>query len=92
MSQNFKLQNDELISVGNVCLILDTSRDYFNYLHVNNPKAKEIVLEHMISYNIVDIYMYVYREFHPNDKRYTWRTPTHLKQARLGFFLVSVYL
>lgn len=57
---NFKLQNDELISVGNVCLILDTSRDYFNYLHVNNPKAKEIVLEHMISYNIVDIYMYVH--------------------------------
>lgn len=59
MSQNFKLQNDELISVGNDCLILDTSRDYFNYLRVNNPKAKEIVLEHVISYNIVDIYMYI---------------------------------
>lgn len=68
-----------MISVGNVCLILDISWDYFNYLYVNNLKVKEIVLEYMIFYNIVDIYMYVYREFYLNDKRYIWRILIYLK-------------
>lgn len=50
-----KLQNDEMIIVGDFNLVLDTSQDYYNYLHVNNPKAREIVLEHMMSFSLVDI-------------------------------------
>ena len=30
-----------------------------------------------------------YRESHPNQRRYTWRRKTPLKQARLDFFLIS---
>lgn len=54
-----KLQNDEMIIVGDFNLVLNTSQDYYNYLHVNNPKAREIVLEHIMSYSLVDIH----REF-----------------------------
>ena len=74
-----------MIIVGDFNLVLDTSKDYFNYLHVNNPKAKEVVHQQIQSFNLVDIY----RQFHPNVNRYTWRKANPMKQARLDFFLVS---
>lgn len=77
-----------MIIVGDFNSVLDTSQDYHSYLHVNNPKAREIVLEHMISYSRVDIY----KEFLPYAKRYSWRKPTPLKQAHLDFFLISASL
>lgn len=83
-----KLNNEEIIIVGDFNLVLDTTKDYFNYLHVNNPKAREAVLEQMLSLNLVDIY----REFHPNVNRFTWRKPNPMKQARLDFFLISASL
>ena len=61
-----KLNNDEMIIVGDFNLVLDTSKDYFNYLHVNNPKAREVVHQQIQSSNLVDIY----RQFYPNVNRY----------------------
>lgn len=58
---------------------------YFNYLHINNPKARQVVIEQMNNHNLIDIC----REFYPDVKRYTWRKPNPLKQARLDFILVS---
>lgn len=78
------LSND-VIMVGDFNLILDTSMDYFKYLHINNAKARQVVLEQMNTHNLIDIY----REFYPDVKRYTWRKPNPLKQARLNFILVS---
>lgn len=35
---------------------------YFNYLHINNPKARQVVIEQMNTHNLIDIYIYRERE------------------------------
>ena len=59
--------------------------DTHNYIHINNPRAKEFVLNMKEDYNSVD----PFRELKDEMKRYTWRKPTSLKQARLDVFLIS---
>lgn len=41
--------------------------DYYNYLHLNNPKARDKVIEKLNQFNLIDIF----RETHPDKKRYT---------------------
>ena len=62
-------ENDNIILVGDFNLVLDVEKYCHNYLHVNNPKAREKVLEMISSHNLNDIF----REFHPEKTRYTWR-------------------
>lgn len=40
------LSND-VIMVGDFNLVLDPSMDYFNHLYINNPKARQVVIEQM---------------------------------------------
>lgn len=54
-------------------------------MHINNPKAREKVLEMVSTHNLLD----VFREISPDELRYTWRKPNPFKQARLDFFLIS---
>ena len=71
--------------VGDFNLVINPEKDYHNYLHINNSKARETVLEIISAHNLSD----VYREIYPEKIRYTWRKPNPLKQARLDFFLIS---
>ena len=66
-----ELQNQDIILVGDFNLVLDPEKDYFNCLHINNPKARNKVLELIENYNLTDIF----REIYPEEKRYTWRKP-----------------
>ena len=66
-------------------IVINPETDYHNYLHINNFKARETVLEIISAHNLSD----VYREIYPEKIRYTWRKPNLLKQARLDFFLKS---
>lgn len=77
--------NDTCIVCGDFNLVQDQELDTYNYLHTNNPKAKACVLTIKEDLNLVD----PFREIHEIQRRYTWRKPTPLKQARLDFFLVS---
>ena len=70
---------------GDFNLVLDPSKDAFNYHKINNPNSRQSVLEIMNANNLIDIF----RLCHPNDKRYTWRRKNPIKQARLGYFLIS---
>ena len=79
------LENDNVIMVGDFNLVINPEKDYHNYLHINNSKARETVLEIISAHNLSD----VYREIYPEKIRYTWRKPNSLKQARLDFFLIS---
>lgn len=54
-------------------------------MHINNPKAREKVLEMVSTHNLLD----VFREISPDELRYTWRKPNPFKQARLDFYLIS---
>ena len=49
-----------MIVVGDFNLVIDPAKDYYNYLHVNNSKAREAVLEQMHICNLTD----VSRDFH----------------------------
>ena len=80
-----ELETDTCIWCGDFNLVQDQELDTYNYLHINNPKAKECVLNLKEELNLVD----PFREMFETDRRYTWRKPTPLKQARLDFFLVS---
>lgn len=40
--------NKDMIVVGNFNLIMDPDIDYYNYLHLNIPKAKDKVIEKKI--------------------------------------------
>ena len=70
---------------GDFNLVLDPSKDAFNYHKINNPNSRQSVLEIMNANNLIDIF----RLCHPNDKRYTWRRKNPIKQARLDYFLIS---
>ena len=79
------LQSERNIICGDFNLVQDQSLDTFNYLHVNNPRSKEAVLDMMEELSLYD----PWRANNVNVHRYTWRKSKPLKQARLDFFLVS---
>ena len=72
--------NSNVVVVGDYNLVIDTNKD----LHINNPRARDKVLELIDTYDLVDIF----RELHPEDRMYTWRKPNPVKQAQLDFFLI----
>ena len=53
--------------------------------NINNPKARQVVLNIINDYNLID----AFRTFHPDVKRYSWRKKNPIKQARLDYFLIS---
>ena len=57
------------ILCGDFNLVLDQDLDTYNYTNVNNPKAREKLLEIMDDLQIVDYF----RFFNPDKKIYTWR-------------------
>ena len=66
-----------MIITGDFNLVQDQELDTYNYRNVNNPKAKEKVIEILEIYNLID----PFRELYPDYKRFTWRKKTPFKQA-----------
>ena len=77
--------NELYIICGDFNLTLNPNIDCFNYKHINNPKARNFLINRIQENNLTD----TFRELHPTLKRYTWRRKTPLKQSRLDFFLVT---
>ena len=80
-----EIGNDTCILCGDFNVIQDQNLDSFNYLHVNNPRAKECILTIKEEFNLAD----PFRELYEFERKYTWRKPNPLKQARLDYFLVT---
>ena len=78
--------SDNYIWCADWNLVISPGSDSFNYKHINNPKARDVVLELCEELNLVD----VWRVFHESEKKFTWfrRNPYPL-MSRLDFFLVS---
>ena len=81
------IEND-CILVGDFNLVMSPQKDYFNYLHVNNHKSRDNVLEIVWEYNLIDCW----REEHIEERKFTWFKKNPIKQARLDFFLISSML
>ena len=75
--------NESYVICGDFNLVLHPYIDCCNYLHVNNPKARDKVLEIIDDRCLID----PFRQLYPDLHRYTWRKRTPFKQARLDFFL-----
>ena len=73
------------IFVGDWNLVLDQNIDTLNYQSVNNPLARLEILKKIAEHNLVDIF----RELHPDSKKFSWKQWGNQKFARLDYFLVS---
>jgi len=80
-----KYENDLFILAGDFNLILNPDIDSFNYVNINNPNAREQLMNLMLSKNLIDCW----RENHIENKEYTWFRRNPIKKARLDFFLIS---
>lgn len=76
-----EFQNDSIILTGDFNLIMDKQKDTKNYFNINNPKARQKVLDICEEFNLVD----VWRELNIEKKQFTWRTKDRSKQGRLLF-------
>ena len=81
------LSNEEahILWCGDFNMCLNPALDSHNYVNINNPNARSHVLDIMSEHNLIDLYRY----FHPDTKRFTWRRYKPLKQARLDYFIGS---
>jgi hypothetical protein len=48
---------------------IDPYLDYQNYLHVNNPNARDLVLEQIIERSLIDPFRELYPDLHRNTRR-----------------------
>jgi exonuclease III len=80
-----EFENEKYILCGDFNLALNQSLDTNNYMHINNPKARDKILENFEKYSFRD----PFRELHPQLKKYTWVKKNPFKQARLDFYLLS---
>ena len=74
-----------LVNCGDFNLVLDPDMDCKNYININNPQSRQILLETLNVYDLVDSFRY----FHPKLRRYSWRRRNPVKQARLDYFIIS---
>ena len=77
--------NNPAILAGDFNLVIDPDMDIHDYVNVNNPKAREQVLNMMFEHNLLD----VWRELNLEKYQNTWRRKHTNKKARLDFFLIS---
>ena len=64
-----EFDNEYYILCGDLNLALNPNIDTYNYLHVNNPNARDKILEIMEDLQLVDYY----RILHPEKRVYTWK-------------------
>lgn len=76
---------DYIIICGDFNLVLDPDLDSDNYDHINNPNARNKIIDILQTHNLVD----AYRQFNPKTRHYTWRRKKPRKQARLDYFITS---
>ena len=68
--------------------VLDTFKEYQNYKHVNNPKAREVVESVITDLNLCDIW----RDLNPDCHVTHGREQLHFNRLDLTFFLLLIQL
>ena len=80
--------SDFVILGGDLNLVMSQDLDTFGYTAEHNVNAKTKLKEGMENLGLVD----VFREFHPDKKRFSWRQFGGNKRARLDLFIISATL
>ena len=80
-----EFDNDYFILWVNFNIAFNPILDTHNYRNINNPMAKEKLLQLMENFNLVDYYRILY----PDNRVFTWHCKNPVKHARLDYFLIS---
>ena len=48
--------NDKIIMCSDLNFVLNPGIDYENYLHINNPRSRQVMLEFLEENNLLDIW------------------------------------
>ena len=83
-SKLVSLSNTSIIIGGDWNVVQDFNFDTDNYLHKNNLKSHDKVLEISSYLDLID----VWRKMNTEERRFTWHGPNR-KQSRLDYFLIS---
>ena len=67
-------------------LVLDSKMDSHNYIHLNSPKSRSIILESMQALNLSDIF----RQLTLSVRHYTWHIRNPVKRACLDYAIGTV--
>ena len=83
-----RLNIDNIILGGDWNMLINSKQDGKNYKNINNPKAREIVNDIILQFNLIDIW----RDQHHDTNQFTWHKKLNnkiIQQGRLDFFLIS---
>ena len=73
------------IIAGDFNLVLNPEIDTFNYKNINNPNARNVLLETIAEFDLIDCW----REQNQEKLEFTWFRKNPIKKARLDYFLIS---
>ena len=84
---NIVTEFDNLYTIicGDFNVSLNYEMDTFNYVQINNPRARDKLLQIMSDLDLKDYF----RILNPELKLYTWHKRNPVKRARLDYFLTS---
>ena len=82
INNHIKDLDNQVILAGDFNMVLDPDKDCKDYVNINNPKARDKVLNLIIECNLID----PWRELNLETNQFTWRKKNSTKQARLDFF------
>lgn len=80
-----ELHNDSFMLVGDFNLALNSVIDTNNYNSINNPKAREKLLESIDDINLFNYF----KILNPGKKVITWSKKKPWKQGRLDYIMIS---
>lgn len=73
-----EFENENVIMYGDWNLVLNADIDSSNYLHINNPKARQFVLNFIEEDNFLD----AWRIMNEESRKYTWRRLNPVKKNK----------
>ena len=85
MQKSAGYKNSSFIFCGDWNVVQNKSVDTFNVLHDRNPNSRKKIEYLKETFELLD----PWRTCYPNDKKFTWRQSSPIKQSRIDYFLVS---
>ena len=73
------------IVCGDFNLVIDPSKDSYNYRHVNNLQSRNCLIETMNSLSLKDAFRFLNKDA----RCYTWHKKNPINRARLDYFIIS---
>ena len=77
--------SDYCIICGDFNLVIDPNKDSYNYKHINNPQARNYLIDSMNTFGLKD----AFRVLNGDARHYTWHKKNPTRHARLDYFIVS---